>query len=261
MESPFPGMDPYLEAHWADVHTSLVTYARDQIQALLPTSLRARMEERVYLELPPDRGRSVYPDLRVFERPGVAVVASSTRSGTATLPEPIYLQLPDEEVTETYVQIIDVASGGRLVTVIEFLSPANKRPGPGQNLYLEKQHELRAGGVNLVEIDLIRTGQRVVAAARTPPQYQTPYIVSVCRASEPRRVGFYPVPLRQPLPSIRIPLRESDEDVRLDLQALIDQCYRNGAYDDIDYGAEPEPPLDPDAATWADALLRERGLR
>jgi len=48
----------------------------------------------------------------------------------------------------------------------------------------------------------------------------------------------------------------------LDLQGLIDQCYRNGGYDeDIDYKAEPVPPLDPDDARWADALLRKKGKR
>lgn len=32
MASPFPGMDPYLEQHWGDVHPSFITYARDQLQ-------------------------------------------------------------------------------------------------------------------------------------------------------------------------------------------------------------------------------------
>ena len=32
MASPFPGMDPYLEQFWGDVHHALITYARDQLQ-------------------------------------------------------------------------------------------------------------------------------------------------------------------------------------------------------------------------------------
>jgi hypothetical protein len=52
MPSPFPGMDPYLEAHWRDVHASLIIYARDALQGVLPGSLRARVEERVLLESP-----------------------------------------------------------------------------------------------------------------------------------------------------------------------------------------------------------------
>ena len=47
MPSPFPGMDPYLERHWGDVHTRLITYSSDQLQTVLPKDLRARVQERV----------------------------------------------------------------------------------------------------------------------------------------------------------------------------------------------------------------------
>ncbi len=38
MLSPFPGMDPYFEHHWRDVHHRLVTYSCDQIQTQLRRS-------------------------------------------------------------------------------------------------------------------------------------------------------------------------------------------------------------------------------
>ena len=61
---------------------------------------------------------------------------------------------------------------------------------------------------------------------------------------------------------IRIPLREMDADVPLDLQALVEACYRNGDYeDDLDYQQEPNPPLEAPDALWADALLRRVGRR
>ena len=70
------------------------------------------------------------------------------------------------------------------------------------------------------------------------------------------------MPLRTRLPVIRLPLRSTDPDVPLDLQAVIEQCYRNGGYDeDIDYRVEPDPPLDVADAHWADTLLREAGRR
>ena len=72
---------------------------------------------------------------------------------------------------------------------------------------------------------------------------------------------IYRAGLAERLPVIPIPLRETDSDVTLDLQALIDQCYRNGRYDDLDYKAEPNPPLDPPDAAWADELLRSKGNR
>jgi hypothetical protein len=91
---------------------------------------------------------------------------------------------------------------------------------------------------------------------------RTPYVVSVCRAAQPDVKLAYPCPLRRPLPRIAVPLRPQDADVVLDLQALIDLCYARGRYHArLDYRAEPEPPLPPPAAEWADALLRSAGLR
>ena len=68
MPSPFPGMDPYLEAHWRDVHARLIIYACDALQGVLPTPLRARVEESVLLETPKGIGdHPLFPDVRVVE--------------------------------------------------------------------------------------------------------------------------------------------------------------------------------------------------
>ena len=72
-KNPFPGMNPWLESHWGDVHTRLTTYACDQLQPQLPAGLRARIEEYVTVESDdePERSRSRFsPDVRVIERPG-----------------------------------------------------------------------------------------------------------------------------------------------------------------------------------------------
>src|ERR1700736_4829207 len=68
MPSPFPGMDPYLEAHWRDIHAGLVIYARRALQGVLPGALRARVEESVLLETPQGIGdHPLFPDVRVVE--------------------------------------------------------------------------------------------------------------------------------------------------------------------------------------------------
>ena len=64
MPSPFPGMDPYLEQFWRDIHARCTIYAADQLQARLPADLRARVEERVFVEPAFGVARSVYPDIR-----------------------------------------------------------------------------------------------------------------------------------------------------------------------------------------------------
>ena len=86
MRSPFPGMDPYLEAHWRDVHARLIIYASDALQGVLPGGLRARVEERVLLETPQGIGdHPLFPDVRVVEytserttgaRPGVGLAVA-----------------------------------------------------------------------------------------------------------------------------------------------------------------------------------------
>ena len=262
MDSPFPGMDPYLEQHWGDVHHNLITYARDQLQPGLPDDLRARVEERVFVAFEEAEGRGIYPDLRVVERRASQPVATAAEQGVAVA-EPLVIHLGDEPVTEGYIEIIDTASGNRVVTVIELLSPANKVPGEGQNLYLKKQREVIAAAASLVEIDLTRSGKRVLAlaSARIPPSHRTTYQICVRRGYRKLEYEVYRVPLLERLPTIAVPLRQTDADAPLELQTLIDQCYRNGRYDDLNYRIDPDPPLDAADAAWSDQLLRTKGRR
>ena len=264
MPSPFPGMDPHLEMHWGDVHASLVTYARDAIQPQLPRDLRARMEERIVVT-PLDGGtREVVPDVRVVERRrldrgddgGVAVAE------IADVAEPLILTL-DEEATETFIEIREARSRERVVTVIEILGPSNKRRGEDWDKYVKKREELSASGVGLVEIDLICAGFRELGdpSLWIPASHRATYQACARRGWRPGQFEVYRLPIRQRLPRIRIPLRESDPDAILDLQAIVDQCYLNGGYDDIDYRGAVEPAFDAEDAAWADALLREKGLR
>lgn len=265
MASPFPGMDPYLEPFWRDVHARLIIYAADQLQGNLPSDLRARVEERVVVEPGASEERSVYPDVRVVERGrGRSAAVATTPEGDVAVLEPVTLRLESEPMTETFIEIIDVGSGKRVVTVIEVLSLANKVPGDSRDKYRQKQEELRAGGVSLVEIDLLRVGQRRLGVPyhRLPVSHRTPYQVCVRRGWEPQAVQIYAVPLRQRLPIIRVPLRQTDAEVPLDLQTLLAQGYRNGGYDDdLDYRFAPDPPLSADDDQWADALLRSQGRR
>ena len=263
MASPFPGMDPYLERYWRDVHARLIIYAADQLQGNLPSDLRARVEERVVVEPGDGDYRSVYPDIRIVQRSHGPSSAKTIETNAATL-EPITLRLDDEPMTETFIEIIDVGSGKQVVSVIEVISLANKLPGDSQEKYRRKRDDLRSGGVSLVEIDLLRSGQRQfgVPRDRVPVSHRTTYQVCVRRGWEPSAVQIYPVPLYHKLPVVQVPLRQTDATVPLDLQALIELCYRNGGYDDdIDYHGHPDPPLDPDDGLWADELLRSQGRR
>ncbi len=115
-----------------------------------------------------------------------------------------------------------------------------------------------------VRSDLSRTGNHgfMVPFESNPRRAsRTTYAACVRRGWKPLQFEYYRLPLRERLPAFRIPLRQNDDDVPLDLQAVIDQCYESALYDDIDYREDPDPPLRGDDAQWADALLREQGRR
>jgi hypothetical protein len=252
-------MDPYLEQHWQDVHARLILYACDQLEEQLPSNLIARVEERVVLEAEDLDQRSIYPDVKVVERQSRRSAGAGEPS-RASVMEPVIVHYRAEPATETFINILDPAAALRLVTVIEILSLANKLPGEGQRQYRQKQRELHAAGVSLVEIDLLRAGQRVLSlpVAKMPRQLRTTYQVCVRRGWKPDAFEVYPLSLRQRLPAVRIPLRETDEDVHLDLQAILDQAYRKGRYHaTIDYHEAPAPPLRGEDARWVKAVLKK----
>ena len=261
MDSPFPGMDPYLELRWRSVHHRLITYAGDQLQRELPQRFRVEVEERMFVVGHQDGGRTVAPDVYVVERPHPKRPDNGAAS-SAVVGEPVIIEVPDEPVTETFLEIIDTTSGNKVTSAIEFLSPTNKISGDGNELYVRKQRKYRAAGVSQVEIDLTRQGDRglVFPMQYIPRQHRALYLACVRRSWEPSKIEAYPLPLEQALPKIGVPLDHARADVLLDLQFLVTQCYRNGRYDDIDYRKDLQPPLPPEETAWAGELLQRKGL-
>jgi hypothetical protein len=254
-------MDPYLEQYWGDVHHRLCTYACDMLRRGLPPGLIARIDERTIIEDEVGEERTIIPDVRVIERgnPGGGV---ATATESLAVADPLVIEVDDEPVVEGFVQVIDTRSGGRVITVIEFTSPANKVGKVGREMYLRKQRELVAGGINLVEIDLIRSGPWIlrVPEERIPSSRRALYNICVSRGGRMSRFEVYPVRLQDRLPGIRIPLRRTDPDAALHLQALIDQVYENGSYGyDVDYTQPPRPPLGQPDARWAEEKLKAAG--
>jgi hypothetical protein len=249
--------------HWGDVHQSLVTYAREALQSSLPADLVARMEERVFIEREPDRIRRIVPDVHVATHPGwTAPAGSIPDAGDIAVAEPIVFDLSFDPITEGYIEIRE-RDGGKVITVIEFLSPTNKCGGPGQEKYFQKQQEVLASDASLVEIDLVRSGRRVLAlpSAEIPTRFRNEYLVCVSPSWIKGRRELFPLPLRQPLPAIPIPLREGETRVNLSLQPLVERVYAVGRFDLTDYTVPPEPPLSPEDAAWSVELLKLAGQR
>lgn len=256
MKSPFPGMDPYLEPHWLDVHTRLVAYAADRLDEQLPGDLIAYTEERVAIESTMGQERSIGPDIRIFEPPAeVPTVVESYAPGTVLAPYRLATLV--EPITERFIKIIEVGTE-RLVTVIEFLSPTNKQ-GEGLVAFRAKRADLGVSGVNLVEIDLVRAGnwRAFLRPFKCPAELVTPYRVTFRLPEDPGGVYLQPISLRERLPDITVPLRPNDPKVQLDLQTLLDRVYEKGRYwQRINYSTPLDIPLEQEDAASADELLR-----
>lgn len=266
MPSPFPGMDPYLEGPrlWRDFHTELITVVREALNPQIRPNYVARIEARVYISTADDPGRkAIIPDLHVVKTAGVGRPSSglgATPGSDDLSPGIEVVELLDTELTEPYIEIIDMADR-EVVTVIEVISPTNKvRGARGREEYTTKRDRVIRSRASLVEIDLLRDGDRVFVGQALP---RHDYLALLSRPStRRRRTIVWPIQVTQRLPVIPIPLREPDPDVRLDLQAAFTAAYDRGGYDaDIDYCQGPDVPLSLEAARWADECLRSAGLR
>src|ERR1700738_3168423 len=104
MPSPLPGMEPCLAARWRDIHARLVIYTGAALQGVLPSALRARVEERVLLETPQGLGdHPLYPDVRVVEYTSKRGLQTRPEGGVAVA-EPLLVETDTEPATETFLE-------------------------------------------------------------------------------------------------------------------------------------------------------------
>jgi hypothetical protein len=249
MPSPFPGMNPYLEQEdaWHDFHERFIPHAADVIGAQIVPNYIAKIDEHVYIhELTADQRMFVGRADVAVARTGASAAALQPRDAAG--PAPVYAQIPPAVDVErsSFLELRDRQSR-ELITVIELLSPSNKRIGPDREQYIAKRRQLLASGVHLVEIDLLRGGTRM--PMEDLPQCD--YYAMVSRAEERPKVGVWPVRLRDPLPKIPIPLRGDNPPANLDLQAALHHIYDAAGYQYYVYQGRPNPLLHPDDAAWA----------
>jgi len=253
-------MDPYLEAPslWPGVHQSIITYIRDVLQPAVRPRYHARIGERLYVV---EAYHTLYPDVMLVSRPvreppPMSIVATATETVVVEADSPVRVVVTPTEYREPFVEIVHTA-GGKVVTVIGVLSPANKSPGKGYRLYRRKQSEVLNSEAHLIEIDLLSEGLLTVAITEEVRADLEPHRYLVCVNRKPERYQFelYPIPLQRRLPRISMPLREPDPDVVLDLQAVFARCYDNGGYADfVDYHQPPPVSLADEESVWVEEL-------
>jgi hypothetical protein len=183
----------------------------------------------------------------------------SAATSSTSVAEPLRIPYRRAPIILRNVQIVDTHDGDRVVTVIEVLSPWNKLAGKLNRQYVRKLHDFEAANTNWVEIDLLRSSRDrlPVTWEDLPADKQADYLITTYRADD-EKVSVYPISLPDPLPTIQIPLRDAEENVLLNLQAVLDRVYAEGRFGSIDYSKPPTPPLGGDNAKWAAELLKTR---
>ena len=229
MPSPLPGMDPYLEhpKHWAAFQHHLLAGLYQILLPGLVDRYRARVGARTYTA-------------------EVVLFTSVTR----------------EEHAEEFIEVRNRADG-RLVTLVEVVSPANKATPAGRAAYLEKRAEALAQRAGVVQVDLVLQGKPTLSYSRDGlPEFD--YAVSVTRPTAPDRYEIYTATLPKRLPKFKVPLAPDDRDALVDLQAAVARAYDLGGFAAaIDYKAPPHPdvPLSAANAAWLDQALKQLKLR
>jgi hypothetical protein len=161
MPSPFPGMDPFLEDDrlWPSFHDGLIACVHEIVVAGLTDKYQCRVEERCY-----------------------AVEEARTDSAARG------------EQHERYIEIRS-RDDGRLVTLFDIVSPANKTTASGREAYLSTRRQGKETGASLVEVDLVLQGQPMLHYSREGlPDWD--YAVTVTRAAQPDRFEIYTATLQ-----------------------------------------------------------------
>ena len=221
MPSPFPGMNPYLENSklWQQIHKRLIVEIANAMNQKIRPKYRIEIEEMIY---------------------EINLIKNS--------------QIED---IEWYLEVKEVESG-EVITAIEIISPKNKAAGEGRKSYERKRQQILTSLTNLIEIDLLRRGKKMVVENDIKSHYQ----ILVSRSSDRPQADLYAFNLPDQIPAIPLPLVGGELEPIIDLQELLNSVYDLGSYDlVIDYQKEPIIPLAKSDRAWAEDLLKQQGLR
>ena len=227
MPSPLPGMDPYLEDEslWPVFHHQLVMCLYQILLPMLVDRYRARVCQRCYVT-----------------------------------EQALFTSVLRQEHHEDFIEIRQ-RSDGRLITLVDVVSPTNKLSSAGRTAYLAKRCEGKSANANLVELDLVLQGQPTLEYSRDGlPDWD--YAVTVTRSTQSERYEIYTATLQKRLPRFRLPLAADDRDTVLDLHTAFTRCYDQGGFQmKIDYQKDPATPLPDSDRRWLQEWLKQQKLR
>jgi hypothetical protein len=245
-------MDPYLEhpSLWPDVHNRLITAIADDLTPKLAPRYYIGLERRTYL-LKPD-------DVVFIGRPDIAFASPRPIPQPATMPLAeigvLDVELPmNDKVSENFLVVYEVVTG-KVVTLLELLSPANKLHNEGREQYLQKRNDVAFSRTNFIEVDLLRAGEPMPLIGQP---VQSDYRILVSWGWQRPRAQLYPFNLRDSIPLFSLPLLPEDDTPEVDLGAILHALYDRARFDlRLDYTQPPVPPLSEEDAAWAKGLAK-----
>ena len=260
MPSPFPGMDPYLESpvFWSSFHTRLMIAIAEAIEPQLSPDYYVEVETRIYQS---DDGEDLLigiPDAIVFSGQANASASEQSLIGSLTAtesrPERVTVPVP-LPVNERYLEVREIGTD-KVITVIELLSPKNKRGGKGRSAYEKKRQAILGSSTHLVELDLLRGGKPMAILGM---RSTTAYRILISRSHQRPTADLYGVALQQVLPSLTVPLKQTDSEAIVSLQDVLNGVYDRARYASrIDYRTPVPPPTLPEEdQQWVEALLSQ----
>jgi Protein of unknown function (DUF4058) len=261
MPSPLPGMNPYLEhpQSWPNFHHRLITAIAIDLAPQLRPKYRVVVEEAIYQTRGQDSLLVGIPDVTVQQSVRSVASLSSQSGAGVSVAQPLEVELPIAEVIrQGYLEIREVATS-QVVTVIEVLSPTNKRPGEGRKTYEAKRQILLASATNLVEIDLLRQWEPLLKLSSHVGSH---YRILVSASESRPRASLYTFNVQDVIPAFPLPLAIADVEPVVNLQKLVGEIYDQSGYDlVINYQDNPVPPLTDEDNTWLNAWLLQQGMR
>jgi hypothetical protein len=260
MPSPFPGMNPYLEqpTFWSSFHSRLIVAIADTLAPILRPYYYIEVESRTYFSDTSEEITICIPDgviLSASPKSSFSQGTRSTLSGVIVQAPPQRVTLPmPVEVKERYLEVREVGTDA-VITVIEVLSPKNKRRGEGRLMYERKRQTILGSLSHLVEIDLLRSG---FAMAMSGEVLGKDYRIVISRSQQRPVADLYEFSLQEAIPNFLLPLKE-DEFVNINLQAIVEGVFERASYDlRLDYRQPlPPPALSVNDQAWMEGLLKD----
>lgn len=262
---PFPGrVDPWAEdAHYfQQIHSGMIEDIINQVRPrIIPMGYRIAKEVSLQIA----EGRE--PDIsiqRVMNAPPPRVHWDYELVAAELLADAGVAIESDYDLQAIHIKEIET---GKLVTVIEIISPGNKiKPNLVQDYRMRRERLVLDQGVNVVEVDLIRSLKRLFNQPTVHPYH----VIIFLPGQSPRHIEME---FEKPLSRIALPLRETA--ILVDLQQAYTNAYQHVLIaqqmeDDQFYTADhlPFPSLLTEAqqasiskivAHWQSELQRLRG--